>query len=322
VINIQPTKVILVEERQNPSTDYFILPLLATSSIPVYRYNLNALPTEEQLSGALVLFVRYISFKWRLFISRHRDKILQIAYFMDDDLLDISATSGLPLYRIKMARLAALHKNWLVNQNAHFWFSNAYLQQKYNRIKSCVINPKITEELPQSIRIFYHGSSNTHKKEIDWLYSIVDRVLKVDPLIAFEIIGNDRVFKQYKSLPRTYIVNPMSWSAYQHFISMPGRSIGLVPSMGTAFERARSYTKFFDITRTGAVGIYSSNSACADVVQHGYSGLIVSNDINEWINTILSLAHDPDRRQTLYEGALAASEKLSDRALSSYKDLI
>ena len=81
------------------------------------------------------------------------------------------------------------------------------------------------------------------------------QVLETSPHIEFEIIGDAKTRSLYKNLPRTTIIDPMSWTDYQLFIALPGRDIGLAPHLDSPFNRARSYTKLFDIERAGAIAM-------------------------------------------------------------------
>jgi hypothetical protein len=106
--------------------------------------------------------------------------------------------------------------------------------------------------------VFYHATAS-HRAEIEWLHPIMAAVLEIEPKIDFEIIGDHQTHKLYRKLPRTTVVNPMSWSAYQSFIAQPGRHLGLAPYIKSPFNAARSYTKVFDIQRAGARGIYAED---------------------------------------------------------------
>ncbi|WP_444677554.1 hypothetical protein [Halomonas sp. E19] len=130
-----------------------------------------------------------------------------------------------------------------------------YLQHKY-----ADWHPRLAEPAPlpmpqQPVRLFYHGSAS-HGDEIHWLRDVVAEVLAAEERLSFEIIGGDAVRRRYAGLPRVTVVHPMPWDAYQHFLAQPGRHIGLAPMVENRFNRARSYTKFFDITAAGAVGLY------------------------------------------------------------------
>ena len=176
-------RFLVIQERPNPSTDYFVLPYLRDLGgveadglpfgvnedgfdvvenpdtpislkldIPTYCISwaesvrgdqigmsvtsgLGNVPLDDiepALDGAFVVFVRYVTQPWRKLIEQHRSKLAGLAYFFDDDIPDIKAGAGLPLkYRFKLYRYGARHFKWLLTQNASFWVSTPYLQNKY-----------------------------------------------------------------------------------------------------------------------------------------------------------------------------------------------
>lgn len=249
--------------------------------------------------GACVVLVRYVPTAWAGFIERHRSRIAELIFFMDDDLFDFGAARGLGWrYRLKLARLATRRRDWLRAQGAALWVSTPYLRDKYADWSPQLIRPAPLPTPDESIRVFYHGSAS-HEAEIRWLYPVIEAALQAEPRLTFEIIGTSAVNRLYRRLPRTTVVHPMSWPAYRSFIAMPGRHIGLAPLLDGSFNRARSCTKFFDITRAGAVGIYTSGTVCADVVEHGVNGWVIAPEPDAWSRAIVQLARNAEQRRTL-----------------------
>ena len=263
---MQKIKVYIVEERENPSTDFFVLPQFPLNEFEVTRCNFNELVSADLLQDSIVVFVRYLPKAWRNLISENRAVLQSLYFFMDDDILDFSASKGMPLrYRWKLLKLAGLHKNWLLEQEVLFWVSTPYLKQKYQAWSPQRIEPRPIKPIKESVKVFYHGSAS-HNAEIEWLLPVIKTLLERNTHVCFEIIGGQSVYRLFKSIPRVQVVHPMGWEAYQHFIQQPGRHIGLAPLVDSVFNAARSYTKVFDITQAGAVGVYSEGSESANFV--------------------------------------------------------
>ncbi len=314
--------IYLVEEQPNPSTDYFVLPAMSARACRVERRSFADLPDPAEMDGAAVVFVRYVPQAWARLVEAARPKLQFLALFIDDDVLDPAASAGMPWrYRIKLARLAAWQSGWLKRQGAELWVSTPHLLRKYAEWNPRLVLPTPVESPLDVCRVFYHGSAS-HKAEIRWLRRVMGEVLRSEERISFEISGGNDVYKLYRDLPRVHVVHPMKWPAYRHFVSMPGRHVGLAPLLNSPFNAARSYTKFFDFTRQGAVGIYSPASACAEVVRHGVSGLIVESEQDAWVSAILTLARDAPLRQSLLRNAEATSAELANVALRSYSSLL
>ncbi len=318
----QQRLVYVVEEKNNPSTTYFVAPALANNGCRAVHYDFSATPNAEELAGAIVIFIRYIPQNWAKLIGQNRHRLEKLIFFMDDDVLDVKATVGMPWrYRYKLLKYSVVNSLWLKRNRAELWVSTPYLHEKYASWRPKLVLPNPVEIAPAPIRVFYHGSPATHKAEIAWLKPVIEKVLTKDKKLAFEIIGGKKIHLLYKDLPRTTVHHPMNWHSYQSFITAPQRQVGLTPQLDLPFNRARSYVKFFDIHRCGAVGIYSPMSACAEIVEHNVDGLIVALDQDAWAATILKLANDAVLRQTLYDNAKTKIANLQIAAQNTYVGL-
>ncbi|MBF0122413.1 MAG: glycosyltransferase [Candidatus Omnitrophica bacterium] len=299
--------VYLVEERSNPSTDFFVYPAASVLGDKVIRCGFADLPAPEALTGAMVVFVRYVPLDWMRLVEMVRPRLARLVFFMDDDLLDPLTFRGIPWrYRFKLWWLAASRAHWLQEQKIELWVSTGHLFKKYTNWGARLILPTPIPQCSDVRRFFYHGSAS-HHYEIQWLRPVVEEVLSREQRAVFEIVGDKEVRRLYKGLPGVIVVHPMQWPAYQAFLSTHERHVGLNPLVKGRFNQARSYTKFLDITRCGAVGIYSSGTACADVVSPGVDGLIVEMKEDVWVEAILRLLQDDTLRKTLL---LNAHQKL------------
>ncbi len=307
--------VYLVGADVAPSYNFFLLALegAAFKTVPIRH------PTEiprHGLAGGWLVFVRYISREWRQWVTSNRRSLAGLALFMDDDVLDPRSAVGMPWrYRWKLWRLAARHVSWLRSQGAELWVSTPYLQEKYADWTTKLVLPAEPKHEPVT-RVFYHASAS-HRAEIDWLKPIMQQVIEADPSIRFELIGDRSVRKAWRQLPGVTVVHPMTWSAYLSFSALEGRHIGLAPVLDAPFNRARSYTKFFDITRSGAVGIYSEHPVFAGAIDHGENGLLIKNRPEEWVDAIRQLAADPGLRARLLDEARVKVGRLSEQARDS-----
>jgi hypothetical protein len=371
-IAIQTNRVYIVEEGPNPSTDYFVLPLVTRAHATVLRCSWGQLPAASDLHGAIVIFVRYVTAAWRALIEQTRHSLARLIYFMDDDLFDWKASQGLTWrYRFKLLKRATWHRKWLLKMQPELWVSTPWLQQKYAQYKPCLVLPtplspaNYCNKLPNhadspSVEIkqfdevmakncnaveseahdtkilasghsndsspltphsklrstdspdaadmtngcvvFYHGTGS-HQAEIDWLLPVVELVLAANTHITFELIGNAKTQKLYRHLKRVTVTPQMKWPTYQAFIQQPGRHIGLAPLLEHPFNLARSYTKFFDIHRTGAAGIYAEIGPWQPFIEPGKQGVLVPMQVSSWVGAILDLAADQAQRASVLSAA-------------------
>lgn len=308
--DVTVNRIILVEERKNPSTDFFVTPELRALGGKIEHLNLTTLPLIQPGEQIVLVFVRYISKPWMKWVKHYRANISQLIYFMDDDLFDLKAFSGLPWrYRYKLASMAFSRRNWLLLQGATLWVSTPYLFNKYLGWQPQLVRPRLPVTREPQLTLFYHGSSS-HRAEIAWLYPVIAEVLQLVPNISFEIIGSSDVNQLYRKLPRVHVLHPMSWPAYQALLARGQRHIGLAPLLDSHFNQARSYTKFFDITQAGAVGVYTSGAIYDEVVVSGEHGLLLPNTPQLWVDAIVGLAQQPQQLARLQQGALSRCQQL------------
>jgi len=297
---------IIVEERPNPSTDFFVLPKLLADNKNVVKFTFNQLPSAQQICGATIIFIRYVPKNWQQFVSSNRQNIRNVIFFMDDDLFDLRATQGTPLrYRYKLAKLSTVRQSWLVKTQASLWVSTPYLMKRYSKWNPVLIVPRAISDSKQTTRVFYHGSAS-HQDEIQWLYTVMSEVLAANQNISFELIGDYVVNKQYKQLPRTTVLHPMDWPSYKNLLQQPGRHIGLAPLLNKPFNQARSHTKFFDITLCNAVGIYADHPAYQSIVKHQENGFLLPMNSKTWADAILQLSQNESLRNEMLKTAKAS----------------
>lgn len=297
------SRIVVVEERTNPSTDFFVAPELVGMGAPVEYFNFVNPPSLAAGEHVVLVFVRYISKVWLRWVQQHRSQISRLCYFMDDDLFDLAAFKGLPWrYQYKLTRLAFNRRQWLKVMNAELWVSTPYLQTKYQQWQPRLVQACSPAQSHEQLTLFYHGSAS-HRLEIAWLYPVVAEILQHMPQVSFEIIGGAEVNKRYRKLERVHVLHPMSWPSYQALLARGARDIGLAPLLAGNFNNARAYTKFFDISRAGAVGLYTENSIYSEVVSDQKTGLLLPNNPDSWVAAVQKLVNDSALRLSMQQGA-------------------
>lgn len=303
--------VIVVQEKNNPSTDFFVLPQIKAQQLAFEVVDHSIEPESLDLTNKLIVFVRYVPKNWERHISNGRQGVSGVVIFLDDDLFDRASFVGLSWrYKKKLLNLSFKKQSWLKKVGAQLWVSTPHLAEKYIDWQPTLILPKSSITNTAVVKVFYHGSSS-HSGEINWLHSVIKSVLERNPAICFEIIGDHEVNKLFRGLARVAIIHPMSWANYQSFIAQPGRRIGLAPLLDQSFNSARSYTKFFDISQAGAVGVYAKHQSFSGVVEHDVNGLLVEMNLDDWVNAILSLASNDAKWQKMQESAVKTCRQLS-----------
>ncbi|WP_217512852.1 hypothetical protein [Vibrio metschnikovii] len=312
--NAPSPRWLVIQERENPSFDFFVKPKLEAMQLdwcscllaesPSQCSLLQLAPSTSDEPTYHLLFVRYINAEWRRWILAHRQYIASIVFFIDDDLFDWQAMAGLPArYRWKLWNYTLKHQTFLRKMNAELWVANEYLQQKYASWQPVICPPKTWSAPSISHTIFYHGSAS-HKAEFSWLKPLFERLLKDFPQLSIELIGDGETNALFRHLPRVHVLHPMSWANYRALLTRGRRDIGLAPLLESGFNAARSCTKFYDICQAGAVGIYADHPAYRNQITDQVNGLLLAMDHDAWYAAIAKLLQDDAYYQRLLAGCV------------------
>ncbi|MDH4187469.1 MAG: hypothetical protein OEV08_10755 [Nitrospira sp.] len=308
----EPHTVWVLSPGEIPTTDIYIRSRLQHRPDIAVRYinTLHESPADDgnDDSGVFVIVVRYAPAAWRRYLKSRQSVLAGVALMLDDDMPAAFADPHLPLrYAAKTAWRYARGQRDLAEVCDSIWVSSAGLQQKYAETPTRLVPPLY---LPRQQPLgepgqtyFYHGSA-AHRLEIEWLVDVVAEVQKRNPRAAFEIFGNERVRRLYRHIPRVTVLPPMPWRQYLAYTSSITRAVGLAPQLDTGFNASRSYNKIFDITRCGAVGLYSDTAAFREALGDNHCGELCANDPAIWIEKTLSLLNDEQLPRARHHDAL------------------
>jgi len=290
-------RCVVVGEGRTASGDYLLGPWLEGLGLPVVHADSRHAPSRGDLAaGDLVVLSRYLPAAWRRPLQKCLGELAGLAYFMDDDLLDPEAHAGLaPAYAKKLGILAASQRRWLELHADTFWVATPALADKYAALRPQVIPlapPPTLLAARRSLRIVYHGTAS-HGAEIEWLHEVISGVQKQCAHTDFELFGEHPVHRRYRDLPRVAVLHPMRWENYFAYTATHPAAIGLAPLLPGPFNAARGAVKFYDYARMDAVGVYTDVEPYRGFVRDGVDGVLLPNDPQRWIATLVALAQ-PD----------------------------
>lgn len=307
--------VALLSNGDSASITYLLRPYLAKLGQQTVIVDMTADTADgrTRVACSTVVIVRYLPDEWVEPLRAYRASGGRVVYFMDDDLMDPQARRNLPaLYGKKIHNLAARQRRTLESICSEFWVSTPYLARKYACWSPTLLPPgaEIGDIVPatETCSICYHGTAS-HKLELEWLVPVLSDVQESNSTTRFEVFGDQHVNRMYRQMPRVAVLHPMSWSNYLAYTAATKHDIGLAPLLPDPFNAARGPTKFFDFVRMGAVGIYSDVVPYRGFVRDGVDGLLLPNDPQLWVETILELRNNSLQRKAMAEAA-------RDRALS------
>ncbi len=301
-----PRQALVLSPGIIPTTDIYLRGRLETRFGVAVRYVdvLKTSPNELRMGeDVLVVVVRHAPSCWLRWLEDQKSRLAGVVYLMDDDIPAAARTRELPFrYALKTGWRYALARRHLGRLCSEVWVSTPELAKRYARSSPKLCEPtylgqeKVGEPAPV---YFYHGTW-AHRREIEWLVPIVRQVQKTVPGAWFEITGTDRVRRLYRGIPRVRVVHPMPWKDYLAYAGTVRYQAGLAPCFDTPFNRARSHSKMFDITRLGAAGIFSNLTPYKEKVIHGETGLLCDNVPKKWVAALTLLLTDGGLRSSLY----------------------
>lgn len=318
----QPCRAVVLTPGLIPTTDIYLKGRLEKwfEEAVCYLNTLRVAPPGVALDETtLVVVVRYAPVRWLRWLERMHGQVAGVAYLMDDDMPQALVAPELPLrYALKTGWRYAMTKRFLIRHCNEVWLSTAELARRYPHTAARVLAPGYVGLSSGGDRaVYYYHGTWAHRCEIKWLVPVVNKVQQVLPGVWFEIMGDDRVRRLFRGIPRVRVVHPMPWTDYLDHADIGNYQVGLAPCFDTDFNRGRSHSKVFDITRTGAAGIYSDGIPYAEPLIHGRTGLLCRNDPDRWVAAIIMLLQDPVLRKNIYRGAKAWCEARLPSSLAS-----
>jgi hypothetical protein len=305
-----PQSILLLEPKEIPTTFFYV-----RSRIPEHlggdatrRFDSTANPSKSLIiePDTWVIIVRHACRSWLKVLLKNRDHLVKVTYLKDDDIPAVFSASELPWhYSLWTGWRFLTTRSLLEKVVSEVIVSTKELADRYPESNALLWEPHYNDTsttFPNTLVYFYHATL-THGREMRWLVPIVRRVQKAVPNAWFEIIGDGSVARLFRGIPRVRCVHPMKWPNYHEYLGSVRFHVGLAPLMDSSFNRARSHTKLYQITRAGAAGIYSDVIPYSGKIVHGMTGLLVGNHRYLWVKTIIALLRGESLRKSIYENA-------------------
>ncbi len=263
-----------------------------------------------------IILVRYIPFNIFLNLIILKRKSKKIILLLDDNLLDLNIFSELPLlYKLKIFFNIYCYKFLFNLFISEIWVTNKYLEEKVSQqisrnrinIRLLSLNHKESYPIKKIYKIAYLGTSS-HTKELTWLKTLFEKIQQKRKDCIIEIYVNKKWRNKFRSIPRIKMVYPLDWETFFLDTLIGKVDVVLNPIFKSNFNNFRSPTKFFDITRLEAVGIYSNLKPFRDFINHNHDGILLDNNIDAWIEKISFILDNSDVREKLFLNALKRSE--------------
>lgn len=294
-------KIILIAPNEIPTIDFYINARLRPEQ-RIDRYYGDVADfsgfSQSGLTGAFVIIVRHASAEALKLLRQYQNLWSGVAFLMDDDIPGAWLCQDIPRdYAFWTSARYFAVKTRLAGLCDRIWVSTPALQTRYATVKTSILPPRPFEQQrpsasPECNRWAYHGT-RVHGQELAWLPPIVAAVHEAVPTAEFEVFGNARVARLFRQIPRVRLLATRSWRDYLAHCHSTELAVGLAPMLPGKYNAVRSYAKAFDITRCGAVGIFSDSDAYAPLSE---AATLLPNEPKRWIDEVIGLLQDAPSR--------------------------
>ncbi len=256
-------------------------------------------------SCRLLVVVRYLPRPWMAAVQRLRRGGTEVAFLMDDDLLDPAVIRELPsAYRRRIwQRITRLHRR-LPGLVDRLWVTSAALAEKYAPLGVERLplhpHPDLLAERPR-LQLAYLGTS-AHGAEFAWLLPLLEELQRRYAHTHVELFGDHQINRRFRALPRVRILHPMRWPNFLAETGSHRIDILLTPLLASPFNASRAPVKVIDAARCGAAGLYSDRAPYRGFVRDGLDGLLLDDEPSSWLAGIERLIADPGERRRLALG--------------------
>ena len=304
-----PERIVVLTWEHSPTCDIYLRDRLRHAGMPVHYWILGNAPPVA-LDNAFVIVVRYVDTMSLRTLERAKSNLSGLAYLLDDDLAAAMSDRSLPLhYRLYMTHFWLRYARRIGVLASELWLSSDVLARRYasagevHRIDPAPARFALPQSRPlnegNDVSIFYHGQK-THRADRVWLRDVMRAVLEDCPNSKFEIVGGPEARRCYGGLPRVTVQPPLPWPEYWQRSQMTRLDIGLAPLVPTPFNSARSWIKYLDIARFGAVGVYAAGEPYESVVTDDRNGIVrPAGDKVAWSDALIMLVQDRTLRNRL-----------------------
>lgn len=303
-----PKQVLLIRQNEAPTDELYVLAsineLKKKYDINVEIVNLDDEVKPEKykklLKGCHVIISRYITSDWITLLTKHKNVIEKIYYLMDDDVGGAVDSIWMPGgYRQRMIKVSNGEFQSLLALSDRFISTSKFLQNRYFSEKTNLLEPPYLNQRTDlshldknSIIISYHATQ-VHRDDLLFISDALKYIHDKYHNVEIQIVMGNYAPSQLKNLERVHLVQGMPWDEYKLFMKKCTSHISLAPLLDTAYNRGKSIIKLFDISRLGAMGIYTNTFPYNEVIDNGKNGILLENDSLIWQSTLSYLIENP-----------------------------
>ncbi len=269
-------------------------------------------------SGRAAVVIRYaMPRELAILQAGHYEKIYLL---IDDDLETLEQSEGLPKdYRQRLIGYRDGPYRRLMEMVTDVVAPSENILRSYARKRAIHLDPAQCHKAAglvhhHNIRPFdiVFAATRSHIQDLGHIAPALAEVLRMRPDARLTTFLNGHAPKSLRNLPNAIHLPNMEWGRYRAYVAENRFHAAIAPALDTPFNRARSISKLHDHAALGAAGLYSAQQPFDRIVIHNKSGMLLSNDPDEWRNSLLELAEKREKTLNLAAGGQVLSQTLGD----------
>lgn len=164
--------------------------------------------------------------------------------------------------------------------------------------------PNIPNWDKKEVRIGWQGGAS-HYEDLFFIQPVIERILKKHDNVKFVFFGDMRFKGLFKSCDQNKIEfhHWVSHEVYPYKLSLLNCDIGLCPLIDNEFNRAKSAIKWMEYSMVNMASVAPNIPPYSKVIKDGETGLLCSENENQWEDAIDRLIGDSELRNTLAKNA-------------------
>jgi hypothetical protein len=250
---------------------------------------------------------------------------------LEDDLLDLPATSGINLYqRARSAKrgsgLRAIANDVDLVLTTSTELKKALFREGASSVVGLGVPAGVKSNFPRpqrNVRKVGYFATEAHASDLALIAPQLRTFKGLHPEITIEIVGSIAKTSPAVRLSDVAMLDPTidtNCFAFRQSLSERGWSIGLMPLANTAFNRTKVPIKWLEYSEVG-IATVCSNVEAYRYLGHQGAALLVND--SDWSGTLASLVRRPERLDSLLKASYRVSiaenswQALENRVLSA-----
>ncbi|MBD2750008.1 glycosyltransferase [Microvirga sp. BT688] len=274
-------------------------PIVIFYRVPGYPESLALINEAKRLGAATFWEVDDLIFDTEVYEQNRNVQVL------DPDLKRL-VLSGVPLFRaaLQACDYGLASTDALATAMKAAGVRDAFVVE--NALDSdtmeCAASISTTSRVPaDSVTVIYGSGSKAHDADFECAAHGLLNLLEQRPHVRLRIVG-------HLNLPADFArfedrIERVPFTDFKDYLEiLASADISIAPLEATLFNDAKSNIKYLEASILGLPSVCSPRATFRSVVRHGVNGFLAETD-DEWLETLLQLADEPNLRARLGQAA-------------------